>query len=192
MDEDETISKFNTRLRDIGNSSFALGEKMPEEKLARKILRSLPKRFNMKVTAIKESQDLSTMKVDELIGSLQTFEMSLDDRPEKKLKNLTFTYGESPTEDNLSEALISKKFNKSLNKIQARWRTNVPDKMSNIKQQNKSKEDISSEQDKGIKCFECEGFGHIRPECPNFLNKQKEKVTLLESKLTNMTKYVRM
>jgi hypothetical protein len=55
MDEDETISKFNTRLRDIGNSSFALGEKMPEEKLARKILRSLPKRFNMKVTAIKES-----------------------------------------------------------------------------------------------------------------------------------------
>jgi hypothetical protein len=50
--------------------------------------------------------------------------MSLDDRPEKKLKNLTFTYGESPTEDNLSEALISKKFNKSLNKIQARWRTN--------------------------------------------------------------------
>jgi hypothetical protein len=132
------------------------------------------------------------MKVDELIGSLQTFEMSLDDRPEKKLKNLTFTYGESPTEDNLSEALISKKFNKSLNKIQARWRTNVPDKMSNIKQQNKSKEDISSEQDKGIKCFECEGFGHIRPECPNFLNKQKEKVTLLESKLTNMTKYVRM
>jgi hypothetical protein len=119
--------------------------------------------------------------------------MSFDDKPEKKLKNLAFTYEESPSED-ISEAvaLIRKKFNKSLNKIQARWRTNVPDKMSNIKQHNKSKEDISSEQDKGIKCFECEGFGHIRPECPNFLNKQKEKVTLLESKLTNMTKYVRM
>jgi hypothetical protein len=46
MDIDETISEFNTRLRDISNSSFALGEKMSEKKLARKILRSLPKRFN--------------------------------------------------------------------------------------------------------------------------------------------------
>jgi hypothetical protein len=46
MDIDETISEFNTRLRDIANSSFALGEKMSEKKLARKILRSLPKRFN--------------------------------------------------------------------------------------------------------------------------------------------------
>ncbi|MCI89325.1 gag-pol polyprotein, partial [Trifolium medium] len=60
---------------------------MSEEKLARKILRSLPKRFNMKVIAIEESQDLSTIKVDELIGSLQTFEMALDDRTEKKHKN---------------------------------------------------------------------------------------------------------
>ncbi|KAK2363063.1 gag-protease polyprotein [Trifolium repens] len=70
MEDEETISEFNTRVRDIGNSSFALGEKIPEEKLARKILRSLPKRFNMKVTAIEESEDLSTMKVDELIDSL--------------------------------------------------------------------------------------------------------------------------
>ena len=45
----------------------------------------------MKVTAIEESQDLSTMKVNELIDSLQTFEMSLDDKPEKKMKNLVTT-----------------------------------------------------------------------------------------------------
>ncbi|MCI70786.1 gag-pol polyprotein, partial [Trifolium medium] len=71
------------------------------------------------------------MKVDELIGSLQTFDMALDDRTEKKHKNMAFVYEESLNDD-LSEAiaLISKKFNKSLNKLQARWRTNVPDKMS--------------------------------------------------------------
>ncbi|KAK2411140.1 gag-protease polyprotein [Trifolium repens] len=95
MEDEETISEFNTRIRDIANSTFALGEKIPEEKIARKILRLLPKRFNMKVIAIEESQDLSTMKVDELIGSLQTFEMSLDDKPEKKMKNLAFKYEES-------------------------------------------------------------------------------------------------
>jgi hypothetical protein len=35
---------------------------MSDEKLARKILRSLPKKFDMKVTAIEEAQDLSNIK----------------------------------------------------------------------------------------------------------------------------------
>ncbi|KAK2389850.1 gag-protease polyprotein [Trifolium repens] len=179
MEDEETIFEFNTRIRDIANSTFALGEKIPEEKLARKILRSLPKRFNMKVTAIEESQDLSTMKVDELIGSLQTFEMSLDDKPEKKMKNLAFKSEESQTDDELSEALayLTKDFNKSLNELQVRYRTNVPDKMSNIKSLGKTKEENTSEQNKEVRCSECEGFGHIRPECPNFLRKQKKGMT---------------
>ncbi|KAK2359752.1 gag-protease polyprotein [Trifolium repens] len=152
MEDNETISEFNTRLRDIANSSFALGEKIPEEKLARKILRSLPKRFNMKVTAIEESQDLSTMKVDELIGSLQTFEMSFDEKPEKKLKNLAFTSKEGHSDESIAEAIafIAKKFNKSLNKVQARWRTNVPDKMSDIKPQRRVKDENNSYRKKGV------------------------------------------
>lgn len=27
--------------------------------------------------------------------------------------------------------------------------------------------------DNGAQCFECEGIGHIKAECPNFLKKQK-------------------
>ena len=30
------------------------------------------------------------------------------------------------------------------------------------------------EDGKGVKCFECEGFGHMRPECPTFLKKEKK------------------
>jgi hypothetical protein len=67
MDEYETILEFNARLRDIENTYFALGEKTSEEKPARKILRSLPKGFDMKVTTIEEAQDLSSIKVDELL-----------------------------------------------------------------------------------------------------------------------------
>jgi hypothetical protein len=55
MYEYESISDCNIRLRDIANTSFALGEKMSDEKLARKILRSLPKKFDMKVTTIEEA-----------------------------------------------------------------------------------------------------------------------------------------
>lgn len=44
----------------------------------------------MKVTSIEEAQDLSNIKVDELIGSLQTFEISINGRSEKKKKGITF------------------------------------------------------------------------------------------------------
>lgn len=54
MKEDKTIGEFNVRLCGIANSSFALGEKISYKKLARKILRYLLQRFNMKVTIIEE------------------------------------------------------------------------------------------------------------------------------------------
>lgn len=55
MEDDETIIEFNMRLLDIANESLALGEKISEEKLVRKILKSLPKRFDMRDTTIKEA-----------------------------------------------------------------------------------------------------------------------------------------
>ena len=45
--------------------------------MVRKILRSLPDRFRAKVTTIEESKDVDSLKIDELVGSLQTFEMML-------------------------------------------------------------------------------------------------------------------
>lgn len=46
-------------------------------KLVWKVLRSLPSRLNMKITTIEEANDLSKMKLDELFGSLRTFELNL-------------------------------------------------------------------------------------------------------------------
>ena len=84
--ESETIVDFNAKLWDIANEAFALDEKYFETKLVRKTLRSLPERFTYKVIAIEEAQDVSAMRLDELIGSLQTFEMSL--KQKKKYKSI--------------------------------------------------------------------------------------------------------
>jgi ribosome-associated translation inhibitor RaiA len=193
MDEYETILEFNARLRDIENTYFALGEKTSEEKPARKILRSLPKGFDMKVTTIEEAQDLSSIKVYELIGSLQTFNMSICDKLEKKNKSMDFI-SEENHEDNLSDAIsfIGRKFNKSLNKLQTRWKTNDPDKTSNnsrnkdvsdklynIISQDKNKEEEKSDQDKEVGCPECEGHGHYNTECHNYLKRQKKGLTIV-------------
>ena len=73
MHEDETTSEFYVRVRDLSNESHSLGEPMSDVKLVKKILRSLPKRFDMKVTVIEEVHDQSKTKVEELFGSLFTF-----------------------------------------------------------------------------------------------------------------------
>jgi len=91
MQEDETIQDYYMNVLDIANSFNSLGEKLSDEKLVRKILRSLPKRFDLLVTAIEEAQDISSMQVDELIGSLQNFELVVDNRTEKKGKGISFT-----------------------------------------------------------------------------------------------------
>ncbi|XP_038678398.1 uncharacterized protein LOC119979845 [Tripterygium wilfordii] len=64
------------KLNDIVNTSFTLCEAIESSKVVRKIPRSLPEIFTMKVVAIEESKDINKIKVEEFIGSLQTFEAS--------------------------------------------------------------------------------------------------------------------
>ena len=77
MKDHENFGEFHAKLMDIVNSSFNLGESIPNSKVVRKILRYLPKRFRVKVTVIEKSKDVDSLKVDELFDSLQTFEMTL-------------------------------------------------------------------------------------------------------------------
>ncbi|GAA0176336.1 hypothetical protein LIER_29345 [Lithospermum erythrorhizon] len=62
---------------------------MSNEKLVRKVLRTLPKWFVHKVIAIEEAQDLTTMSLDELMGNLTIFQMSLNERESSKKKVVT-------------------------------------------------------------------------------------------------------
>ena len=49
MEEDESFDEFYAKLKDIVNSTFNLGETIPEPKIVRKVFRSLPKRFHVKI-----------------------------------------------------------------------------------------------------------------------------------------------
>ena len=52
MEEDESFNKFYAKLKDIVNSAINLGETIPEPKIVKKVLRSLPEIFHAKITAI--------------------------------------------------------------------------------------------------------------------------------------------
>ena len=77
MSEDESFDSFYSKLNEVVIGKFNLGEKTKSLKIVRKILRSLQESFCAKVIAIEESKDLDDIKVQDLIGSLQTYELSL-------------------------------------------------------------------------------------------------------------------
>ena len=77
MEDDELFDEFYAKLKDIVNSAFNLGETIPEPKIVRKVLRSLPERFHANITAIEESKDIDKIPLTELVGNLQTYELGL-------------------------------------------------------------------------------------------------------------------
>ena len=77
MFDDESFDEFYAKLNDIVKSAYNLGEIYDQPKIVRKILRFLTEDFRPKVTAITESKDVDSIAIDELVGSLQSFELDL-------------------------------------------------------------------------------------------------------------------
>ncbi|KAL5570661.1 hypothetical protein UlMin_027236 [Ulmus minor] len=138
MEEGEKVADFNAKLIDITNRSCLLGKEYIESKIVRKILRSLPHRFQAKVIAIEESKNVDKIILEELIGSLETFEMGLGEEKKEKNKNIAFKYENNSENneaiDNEELVFFTRKFKQFLNKN--RFSRNSPrplDKMRNNK-----------------------------------------------------------
>ena len=184
MSEDESFYSFYSKLNEVVVSKFNLGEKTEDSKIVRKILWSLPKKFRAKVTAIEESKDLVDIKVQELIGSLQTYELSLPNQ--RKSKSLTLkTVNErvdvhDSSDDDAVEkdvAYLEKNFRKFL-KFKNSGKFGDKGKFQSSgreKREFKKKDGKESQSTQGVTCFECNGHGHFKKECSNYL-KSKGKV----------------
>ena len=108
MSEDEPFDSFYSKLNEVVISKFNLGEKTEDSKVVQKILYSLPKSFRAEVTAIEESKDLDEIKVQELIGSLQTYELSLPNQRKRKSLALKTINERVEVHDSLDEDVVEK------------------------------------------------------------------------------------
>ncbi|KAL5556311.1 hypothetical protein UlMin_038547 [Ulmus minor] len=86
MKHDESITQMYTRFTDIINDLSSLGKEYLMSEKVRKILRSLPKQWEAKVTAIQEAKNLSTLPLDELVRSLMTHEMTMKQNSDDSVK----------------------------------------------------------------------------------------------------------
>ena len=84
MSDDESFDEFYAKLSDIVNSAYNLGEIYDQPKIVRKILRSLTENVRPKVTAITESKEVDSIPADELVGSLQSYELDLPKTSQSK------------------------------------------------------------------------------------------------------------
>ena len=83
VNENETINDMFSRFTNITNELKRLGKIYSSKDLVTKILRSLPRRWESKVTAIQEAKDLNILSLDDLLGSLTTHEIILNNQREE-------------------------------------------------------------------------------------------------------------
>ncbi|XP_065638107.1 uncharacterized protein LOC136071124 [Quercus suber] len=162
MSKDESFDSFYGKLNEVVIGKFNLGEKMEDSK----------------VIAIEESKDLDEIKIEELIGSLQTYKLSLSSQRKRKSLALKTINGRVEAQDSLDVdeiekevAYLAKNFRKFL-KFKKDRKSFEKGKFSNFKKDKKDfkkKDSKDSSPCQAVTCYECEGHGQVKKECPTYL-----------------------
>ncbi|GAV70063.1 LOW QUALITY PROTEIN: UBN2 domain-containing protein, partial [Cephalotus follicularis] len=139
MHDNESISDMFTRFTTIINSLKNLGKSYSNQELVRKILRCLLKSWTPKVTAIEEAKDLSTLPLEQLLGSLMTHETTMKNHEHvetKKKKPIDLKASKEDCESDGDEdmTLITSQFKKFLKKRVKRF-----SKRNSLKMKNQAK-----------------------------------------------------
>ncbi|KAH9769924.1 hypothetical protein KPL71_012193 [Citrus sinensis] len=114
-----------SRFTDIVNTLGAPGKTFSNSEKVKKIIRSLPKEWRPKRTAIKKAKNLNTLPLYDLIGSLISYEEDLAVKKghEEKKKNITFkaskydSDGESEPDDE-ELVMLARRFRKFFKKTE--------------------------------------------------------------------------
>jgi hypothetical protein len=140
MNEDETIIKYFLRVEELLNAMKGLGEKIEESFLVQNILRSLLDKFNPKVSAIKELNDLKTLSIDQILGTLTAYEMRIN-----KDKSITREASfKADKNTDLDSDDIEEKIVRRLKKGSGKYQGKLP-----------------------FKFFNCGKIGHFSSKCPH-------------------------
>ena len=162
MEEDEIFDEFYAKLKDIVNSAFNLGEQIPESKIVRKVLRSLPERFHAKITTIEELKDIEKIPLTKLVGNLQTYELGLT-RIGKGTKSKSMALKAKSNETDVSSDDEGSKMKSSITRqsnVKGFDKDRKQSRSSQFKCQDKGKKDAKDGGQytipSGPKCFRCQ------------------------------------
>ena len=98
------------RLTEITNDLKRLDKEYSYTKLVRKVLWSLSTSWHTKATVIEESKNLATLSLEELIGSLMTYEINVKRNEDDTRKKKSIALKAMKAAKSLSEEEESKNF----------------------------------------------------------------------------------
>jgi hypothetical protein len=123
------------------------------------------------VTTIEEIKDLEEMKIEELVGSLQTYEYSLPPvkkantialKESKKKARVSFEEDSDNEED--AVAMLAKNFGRLMKND--KFKKKFTERLKKAPRESEP-EEAEKKDPRGTRCFECSRFGHIRADCGN-------------------------
>ncbi|XP_073153420.1 uncharacterized protein [Henckelia pumila] len=165
MKSGESMSEFDERVSGIVIELNALGKTYPNRKVILKVKQGLPKEWDVKTMAMRESKDLNKLELHDLFANLKPYEFELQTREEdqstsKLTKALTAVKIESPaqpekTAEQLSSdamSLFVKKFGKFIRRNQ-----------EGSYKRSFQKKDVVEEP---RSCFNCGKIEHFIADCP--------------------------
>jgi hypothetical protein len=163
MKEDEDITTYFLRVDETVNAIIGLGEEIEESVIIQNVLRSLPMRFNPKISALEEISDLNSISMDELHEIFTTYEMRTEhENPDvkeaafkaskrskqNKKEQEEYSSNNDVSEDDEEVTNFVKRLNKGTN---SRYRGKLP-----------------------LICFNCDGIGHFANKCHHKKNRNDE------------------